>query len=429
MRPSGDAQACPPALASTLSSPARPRSLSARTRAARLAGRCAEYASRRLGRGSGGVIGGRVMLRLAPHAPAELSAGRTVVCVSGTNGKTTTTAYLAAGLGTAGPVATNADGANMPGALTKTLAAPGEGAVVLETDEAWLPWAHRHTSPGTAVLLNLSRDQLDRHHEVNALARRWRAELVGLPHVVANADDPAVVYAASAACEQTWVSVGGRWHGDALVCPRCGDECRFEEGSWSCTCGLRRPHSTWRLDGDQLVGPSGSITLRPALPGRVNLANAAMAVVTAASLGIDPQVAADALTRVTAVAGRYAVTEFEGRRTRLLLAKNPAGWAESLDMLPPGEPLVLALNADGADGRDPSWLYDVDFTTVLDRPVVVTGRRATDLLVRLEMDGATGARTAPDVRRALRLLPPGPVVVVGNYTAFQQARRELDHAH
>ena len=90
-----------------------------------------------------------------------------------------------------------------------------------------------------------------------------------------------------------------------------------------------------------------------------------------------------------------------------------------------GASLVLAFNSDGVDGRDPSWLYDVPFAELAGRPVVVTGRRATDMVVRLEMDGLDDVAVAPDVAAAVAMLPPGDVDVVANYTAFQEARRVL----
>jgi UDP-N-acetylmuramyl tripeptide synthase len=126
------------------------------------------------------------------------------------------------------------------------------------------------------------------------------------------------------------------------------------------------------------------------------------------------------------VAGRYALVEHEGRRVRLLLAKNPASWVEALEVVCGGDgPLVLAFNADGVDGRDPSWLYDVPFGVLSGRSVVVTGRRSTDLLLRLQLEGLRDLREADDITSALEKVPPGPVDLVANYTAFQQARREL----
>ncbi len=114
---------------------------------------------------------------------------------------------------------------------------------------------------------------------------------------------------------------------------------------------------------------------------------------------------------------------------RLLLAKNPAGWLEIVDLVRAGDhPLVLAFNSDGVDGRDPSWLYDVSFRAMAGRTIVVIGRRATDMLVRLELDGLTPAGVAGGLREALDSIPPGRVDVLANYTAFQDIRRELARA-
>jgi len=401
---------------------------SRRVAAATRLGHLAEVSSRLSGLGAGGVIGGRVLLALAPGAVPELARGRSLALVSGTNGKTTTTALLAAALRTQAPVDTNADGANTQAGMVRALAAGDAATVVLETDEGWLPWAVRQTRASTTVLLNLSRDQLHRHHEVAHVARAWRDALDGAEHVVANADDPAVVLACLGARNRTWVAAGTRWREDARVCPRCGHEIVSDDGGWRCRCGLCRPRPQWWTEGDDLVGPATRLTLGLGLPGAANRANAAMAVAAAAGLGVSPEGALGAMRTVRGVAGRYEVFATRTHSARLTLAKNPASWLEALDMVGArSRPLVLAFNSDGVDGRDPSWLYDVPFDGLAGRPVVVTGRRATDMLVRLEMAGLHDVRRAGDVAAALSLLPAGEVDVVANYTAFQEARRALGH--
>ena len=401
---------------------------SRRVAAAARLGHLAETLSRSSGLGAGGVIGGRVLLALAPAAVRELSRGRTLTLVSGTNGKTTTTAFVTAALRTLEPVVTNADGANTRAGLARTLAGESARQVVLETDEGWLPWLIREAPGATPVLLNLSRDQLHRHHEVAQVAHSWRDTFSGSAHVVANADDPGVVLAALAAREQTWVSAGAHWTQDALVCPRCGGECLHENGDWSCACGLRRPEPQWWVEGDELVGPAGRVSLGLGLPGDVNRSNAAMAVAAAARLGVPPEDAVAAMRGISTVGGRYEVFVTASHRAHLVLAKNPASWAEALRMVAATVcPVVLAFNSDGVDGRDPSWLYDVPFADLAGRELVVTGRRATDMLVRLEMDEVTDVAVAPDVAAAVAMLAPGEVYVVANYTAFQEARRVLGH--
>ncbi len=220
--------------------------------------------------------------------------------VSGTNGGTTTTALLAEALRSCVPVDTNDDGASTPAGLARALTG-GAGTVVLETDEAWVPWAVDQTRPALAVLLNLTRDQLDRHHEVGRLTARWRHAAAQVPLVVANADDPDVVWAALAAREQVWVACGRRWAHDDTVCPRCGGTCVHDAaGGWACACGLRRPQPHWWLEGDDLVCAERRLPLRLSLPGEVNFSNAALAVAAAVALEVPPRVAAARLRRVGA---------------------------------------------------------------------------------------------------------------------------------
>jgi UDP-N-acetylmuramyl tripeptide synthase len=377
---------------------------------------------------AGGVIGGRVLALVAPDAAARLARQHRVVLVSGTNGKSTCTALLVAALAAQRRPTTNADGANTPAGLSWTMATATEPDVVLEVDEAWLPWAVRTFRPAVVVLLNLTRDQLHRNPEVGRLAEGWRAAVATVPLVVANADDPWVAWAAEAASRTVWVAAGQEWDEDSLVCPSCGDFLDRSE-AWSCPCGRARPTPSWTLGSAAIVPPGGLPIGYDTLPGRGNLANAAMALATAVELGVAPRAAAASLARVTDVAGRYATTRVGEHDVRLLLAKNPASWRASLRMIREHDAAVLlAFNADGADGRDTSWLYDVDFTALHGRTVAVCGGRATDLALRLDLAGVRIVGQYADVTGALRALRPGPVDLLATYTAFQQARRELDRA-
>lgn len=394
----------------------------------RRAARAAATLSRRVRGGSGLVVSGRIVLSAAPDAVRALSSGRRTTLVSGTNGKTTTTGLVAAAIDDGAPVTSNRDGANTSAGIAGTLATSDARRTVLEVDEGWLPWAVRETDPAAVVLANLSRDQLSRHHEVGALAASWRRGLAGVPLVVANVDDPDVVWPALAARRQIWVAVGAQWTADALICPACGGSCRHEGALWACArCDLHRPSPDWWLDGDVLHSATSATRLSLRLPGRFNLANAALAVVTAYETeGVEPETAAARLTEVEAVAGRFERVRFRGHDLRIMLAKNPAGWLELLDLMAPDRhPVVLLFNADGVDGRDPSWLYDVSFAALRGRPVVVQGRRATDLLVRLELEGVPAQHLRGSLAEALWQLPGGRVDVVGNYTAFRAAVREV----
>jgi UDP-N-acetylmuramyl tripeptide synthase len=396
--------------------------------------RAVNATSRRLGRGSGTVAGGRAGLRLDPRLLEHLSAGRQVALVTGTNGKTTTTRLLTVALGASGDdVVSNETGSNMPPGHVAALAGTHAPRVVLEVDESYLPRVLTATSAVAVVLLNLSRDQLDRTNEVRMVAGKWRAALAAAPrtHVVANADDPLVVWGAGAARDVHWVAAGLRWQLDAVGCPSCEGRIEFgDDHSWSCVdCDFARPVPEASLviadDGSArgIWADGRALSIDLALPGRFNQANALMAAVAAQACGVDLEAALEAMSAVEQVAGRFTVRSFGQVQARLMLAKNPAGWDELLDLVAHSDaPLVVSINARVADGADPSWLWDVPYERLVGRSVVVTGDRYRDLSVRLRYAGVDHATEADPVGAVTTAADgAGEVVdVIGNYTAFHE---------
>ena len=456
-------------------SAARSPRLALRTRVAVAAGRLAACISRRLRIGAGSVIGGRLALRISPDVLARLADGRTSVVVTGTNGKTTTSHLVAAALAGRGPVAHNAAGSNMlDGAVAALAAAPRSQLCVLEVDELHLGPVVDAVRPDVLVVLNLSRDQLDRVSEIRSTARAVAGVLVGHPEtlVVANVDDPMVVWAVRAAARVVWASAGATWQADTLACPTCGHRLTRERhgllsGSWCCShCGLTRPLPEWWWEPDQQqrrdqpsgdekstpyqsgqeqsgqerpVDPAGGsadghflvhrrggapVPVSLGLPGRVNAGNATVALVAAAAIGTDPATAARHLAAVREVAGRYGRLTYRGRLVRSLLVKNPAGWGEALDMLAADRPVLVVINAREADGRDVSWLWDLPVEALRGRAVAVAGERAADLGVRLSY-AEIPHHTRPDPLAALETLPAGEVDAVANYTAFRDLQQSL----
>lgn len=439
-------------------SPARPAGsdtadhLGLRAKAAIAAGKGVAGVSKLANLGSGSVIGGRVSLAIDGDLLGSLIHGRDVALVSATNGKTTTTHLLATALARHGPVVSNSLGANMPAGIVAALAdADASARAVLEVDERYLDELLRHTSTATVLLLNLSRDQLDRSHEVRKIADDWRASLSTRPteRVVANADDPLVVWAASAAPVVVWVGTAAHWTNDASGCPACGGRIEFGDAddhgvtSWRCTdCSFAKPDPRWWLEVRPASDPSASAVhvlvgtdgtrrdLDLALPGRVNAANAAMVLAAAEAMGADLDRAATAVATVTDVAGRYRTATVAGTQVRMLLAKNPAGWQEAIAMLAPApQPVVASINARIADGRDPSWLWDVPFEQLRGRFVVALGERRHDLAVRLQyadVEHAVAESLTEGVRAAAARSDTGAVDLIANYTAFQDYRVEVE---
>jgi UDP-N-acetylmuramyl tripeptide synthase len=379
------------------------------------AGRSTARLSRRLGAGDGGVAGGRVALMLQRDLLDRLSAGRTVVLVTGTNGKTTTAHLLAAALRTAGPVAHNATGANMlDGVAAALMGDPTAPTAVLEVDELHLPEAVARLRPAIVVLLNLSRDQLDRGSEVASVARVVRGALESEPTlVVANCDDALVASVTSGLPRVLRVAAGSGWTEDATAWP---DPVEQPSGV-----------ADWWLDGRVAVGPPGRVPLEIQLPGRFNDGNAVMALAAATALCVPADRSSGAMVALRSVAGRYGSIRRGNGRLHLLLAKNPAGWRETLPLLAAGEALLLAVNAREPDGRDTSWLWDVPFEDLPPAPVVASGEAAADLGLRLSYAGVEH-RTQREPLVGLHSLPPGDVTVVANYSAFAELLRHLHDA-
>jgi UDP-N-acetylmuramyl tripeptide synthase len=405
-----------------------------RARLATTIGGAAGKMSRLAGRGDGSVIGGVIGLRVEPELLALLAADRQVVLVTGTNGKTTTTRLITAALGALGQeVASNAFGANMEAGLAAALGqAPDAPYAVLEVDEAYMPAVLEATKARVVALLNLSRDQMDRAAEIWLLARRWRDALAAAPdcRVVANADDPLIAWAASGAAQVIWVAAGQRWHEDSWCCPECGSHLDRDNLGWRCgECAFARPPARWVLDGDTVIDSAGQVTeLFLTLPGRANRANAVVALAVAEVFSVGPAQALPRLREVTSVAGRYTQVERHGRQVRLLLAKNPAGWLEAFDVLAPAPvPVLLSVNAQVPDGRDTSWLWDVDYRLLRGRRVFVAGERRLDLAVRLEADEVS-FELAEGVDDAVDRVTGGSLDVIANYTAFQQIRTAVGRA-
>lgn len=344
---------------------------------------------------SGETITGRVLLTLRPDAIRDLAKDRTVLLVSGTNGKTSTTRFLSKVVSQLGKVATSTSGSNLNWGIASALLKPGKYAV-LEIDELHLPKVAGVVQPKVVSLLNLTRDQLHRMHEVKRVADRWREVATSLPETtfVADIDDPFVNYAASDAKKTVRVSFGGRSHPDGAVCPRCGDYLDWDGGKYSSNCGLTN------------ALPDFQYSAMNAAERNAILANVAGSLVGAA--WVEPQ--PHELERIVE-------KNMHGVEIRLRLTKNPASWTEVLASVSRPN-VILILNAREVDGIDTSWLFDVSFEQLLGRRVVITGERALDMQYRLHVQGIEAVRTA-NFDEAVRQFPAGSQVdVLAAYTAF-----------
>lgn len=393
-----------------------------RLRAAIMAGafaRAIYRVSRR--RGDGVHARGLAMMTVDPHAIERLSRGRSSALVTGTNGKTTTTYLLAAALGD--HVAHNYTGANMATGIVTAYAESDAPLAAIEVDELHFPSIARMITPRVIVLLNLSRDQLSRSHEVARVVTLWSEALASDgATIVANCADPNVV-AATPPERAVWFDPGTRWTDDAHVCPRCAGLIDWTVDSWSCGCGFTMPRPTYRRDGVVLTGPAGDQhDLQLRLPGEFNGGNAVAAIAAASVMGIDIDTALGRMGSLDSAFGRYMSYDVGGRPARLVLAKNPVGMRAALELTGNAQ-VIVGIGAEGVDGRDTSWLYDAPFDMLAGRLVGAVGRRRHDLALRLEIAGAHPL-VGEDIHDVARQLPAGELYLIGNYSNFVLWRRE-----
>ena len=367
---------------------------------------------------------------LVPDALEHLARGRVVTLVSATNGKTAVTSLLTAALHADGiQVATNTGGANMlPGLATALGRDRAATHAVLEVDEAVLPAAIAQTRPALVVLGELSRDQLDRHHEVARLSRIWRDAFAFCDaQIVAPANDPNVAWSL-AGRPVSWVDVDAHAELDAVVCLRCDGILDREPSGpgWCCRCGRVKPRPVAVQRGTALHVAGCSFDVPMALRGRWQYANRALAVVAASRLGVSVPRALAATSRVARVGARpNTVRTRSGRDARLVLVKNPAGWAALIeDLLDDPSTILFVQNDDAADGRDPSWLWDVPYERLRPRRVIASGTRCLDVAVRMQSAGLDLVGTEPDPDRAIEQFDAAErLVVVASYTAHEALMR------
>jgi UDP-N-acetylmuramyl tripeptide synthase len=386
-----------------------------------------------------------------------------VALVSATNGKTTTASMTAEILRPRFRLAHNRAGANLLSGVTSTLLEAREAELaVLEVDEGALPDVAAMLAPKLLMLGNLFRDQLDRYGELELVAERWRTAVAALPasaRVVVNADDPVLAELSDRRAgvlrfglDDPTVARERLPHAaDSKYCRVCGAPYAYDAayvghlGSYACpSCGARRPAldvaarkiSLDGLDGAsfELTTPVGVQRVEIGLPGLYNVYNAVGASALALALGASLAEIEAGLGRFRPAFGRFERIRVGERTVLVLLVKNPAGANEAVRTLVAGGApriAVIALNDDVADGRDVSWIWDVDFEPLAERleRLVASGARAEELALRFKYGGFAADRIevvsdlSDALDRGLELVAPGgELAVLPTYTAMLSLR-------
>ena len=439
-----------------------PLPLAAEIALARAAGRV----SRLVGAGGGTTVPGKLLWKLHPTAVDRLAARLPLgsALISATNGKTTTAAMTAEILRERVRLAHNSSGANLVSGVASTLLSTRDAELGLfEVDEAALPEVAARVRPRAVCLGNLFRDQLDRYGELEHVADGWRRAVAVLAPDAAlalNGDDPVVGDLARDRSDAIVFGVDDpsvarpslQHAADSKYCVRCGTPYGYAAayvghlGDYRCpACGHARPAldvaaRDIRLHGLAATGfrletPTGSRDVELRLPGLYNVYNALAAAALAGALGASLDEVARGLGRFSAAFGRFERIAVGDRSLLMLLIKNPAGANEVVRTLVDGGApslAVIALNDAIADGRDVSWIWDVDFEPLLAglEKLVATGDRAAELALRFKYAGfdASAIEVVPSLERALdralELVPSGgELVVLPTYTAMLALRK------
>jgi UDP-N-acetylmuramyl tripeptide synthase len=441
------------------------------------AARGVSVASRRLGRGGGTAVPGLVADRLDPRLLGKIASrlSRGAVVVAGTNGKTTTSRMIADILEADGAqVVHNRSGSNLVRGVaaafaesSSLLGSPRGDAGVIEADEAAFPEIVRRVQPRIVLLNNLFRDQLDRYGELQSIVSKWRPALQQLPAsstVIVNADDPALA-ALTDGLTARRVAFGMSnlkyWldelphAADSTVCARCGTPLTYDAlylshlGEWHCDgCGNRRPNLQFTgenlaLDGVEGLSMSvteagdGSWQIETGIPGLYNAYNVLAAATVCREFGVAPAIIQRSLGAFRSAFGRIERLTYNGRQITIALVKNPVGFNEVLRMLVQGGdlqvPSLIAINDLDADGRDVSWLWDVDFELLAGGGATLStaGIRGSDMANRLKYAEVPAERIQPlddDLERALdrfvESVPSGgKAYILPTYTAMLNIRR------
>ncbi|HEX3256108.1 MAG TPA: MurT ligase domain-containing protein [Gaiellaceae bacterium] len=429
---------------------------------ARAAGRLSRIARR----GGGTTIPGKLLATVDPGAVGKLARRLPLgsALVSATNGKTTTAAMVAEILSGKVTLAHNRAGANLvSGVASALLVHDGADLGLFEVDEGALPDISRRVRPQAVCLGNLFRDQLDRYGELEHVAQGWRAAVLDLDPAawtVVNADDPLLADIARGRSEALRFGIDDHsvarerlpHAADSKYCRTCGAPYEYAAayvghlGEYRCPrCHDARPPLDVSAENIELVGlegssfdlvtPQGARRVSIVLPGLYNVYNALAAAALALVLGASLDEVEAGLGRFRAAFGRFERIVAGERSVLLLLVKNPAGANEVVrTLVDAGAPvrLLIALNDEIADGRDVSWIWDVDFEPLIGtlQELVASGERAEELALRFKYGGLDPERITlvRDLGDALSYgleatAPGDELVVLPTYTAMLELRR------
>lgn len=439
------------------------------------------------------TLPGKIALKIDPNVISKLSKDKFIITVTGTNGKTTTSHMISEMITSLNEyeVINNISGANLASGIATTLICnkpqmPDKTIYVLETDEAAYAKIAGFLQPKLSVVTNLFRDQLDRYGELTHTRDLIASGIDKTSaRIILNSDDSLVaslgkgregrsVYfgmdkASMEFNNKTYPSGKGilKASSDAVYCPDCQVKYEYKSRSFShlgdfyCPkCGFSNPGADYRVIYDLKESPSDEgyefkigkgdqeRNLNLVIPGMHNLYNTCAAIACVSEmleLKNYPHdsygTAVKASSNVKPAFGRMEKIALPGnKKLCILLVKNPAGLDRSLSFVSEAKDaraLMFLLNSNIADGKDVSWIWDVDFESKVDglpEKIYVSGERFGDMLLRVNYSGVSSERIKyASMDKAIELLKEaidkceegGCVYVLPNYTSMLDLRGKL----
>ncbi|MBS4749797.1 Mur ligase family protein [Carnobacteriaceae bacterium zg-ZUI78] len=418
----------------------------------------------RLLKKSGSSYPGKVALSVDKDVLSELAHDYETIIITGTNGKTLTTALTVQALKQKYPnLLTNSTGSNMKQGIVSAFlshkAKKGEKKIaVLEVDEANLVYVVPHLKPKIILTTNIFRDQMDRFGEIYTIYQKILDGIMLSPEtiVVANGDSP-IFHSASLPNKRVFFGFNyqedsdlqAHYNTDGILCPNCEKILRYRSISYSnlgkyyCpNCQFKRPNLDYAVTNIDLLTLQESVfdidghTFTLPISGLYNIYNALAAYSIASLMGISVEDIKTGFKQTQRVFGRQEIIHVDDKSLLINLIKNPTGLNQVLDILQFEKnpfTLISVLNDNYADGQDVSWIWDGQYEQLQDMPIqqlVVGGKRHQEMSLRLEVAGFKKenmviAASIQDIIEHIKHAPTKHINVLATYTAMLELRRQL----
>lgn len=413
--------------------------------------------------GSGSTIPGVIAQKVDPDIAKNITAGfDDIIFISGTNGKTTTSNLIGHVLQVSGrDIVHNVEGSNMFDGIISSFVIQKNSRTkiaIIEIDEGSIAKTFRHFQPTKMVFTNFSRDQMDRFGELDTLVDKIISTVreYDVP-LILNSDDPFVRRLAIATDDATYYGINANIYEfneanmtESKFCPKCGRPLNYSWihyshiGHYTCECGFSRKEPKYAVtalsSGLSIDVSINDLELNTRMSGDYNVYNILASYAVLSEIGLSDTEIKEGIESFQLSDGRMQYFNNDKQNAMVNLAKNPASFNMSLTI---GHNIIseeneavsylMALNDYGADGRDVSWIWDVDFEHLNNENIdfiICTGSRAEELALRLKYAGISEELISANqniVHATEQALKDSKhLVAIPNYTALDPMHRSIE---